>query len=512
MKNKIVLEYVSGSINKNLRISNRDKELQDENIKDITNLVHYTQQKLHGHFKFSVLSNAYTEEKEADMIRSNDNFGHDWLYTDSGGLQVLTQGLEITDEVKDKVYAVQAKYSDYAMSFDEMPLMVVPENATGSVNGDVGQVYVDELIKPTAKLSAKHIQRQIDTFQKLKADTKILPVLHGYDPESFIKYGSTIFNNLKDIGDHIQGVSIASLRGHSDSKVGVMKMFDYVPKILNSGFIDDKYLSHIHLLGVARHQRIMPIIMMIKKGLLPDAIKKISFDSTAITKSYTFGKVYQNVEEYKNPRNYSSALTMNDYRDKNHRNVEQFYRNVFEFVKDYPNNVFEDWEDIAKHSPNNGLKMKPTEMFEKYGRNFQRKYLAQMRYSSMYHAYTYLSVIEAYINDELDLDTIFGYNDSIKFIFKTFESANTLEEFADMCDYFYTTAKTGRTNLRIQSCKTVKEFEEKFLSKQKCLLEELGIEKGVEILNEELKKPWIKSSMKRAKKGEVGENPADSLF
>lgn len=109
MKNNIVLEYVSGSINKNLRISNKDKELQDENIKDITNLVHFTQQKLHGHFKFSVLSNAYTEEKEADMIRSNNNFGHDWLYTDSGGLQVLTQGLEITDTVKDKVYAVQAK-------------------------------------------------------------------------------------------------------------------------------------------------------------------------------------------------------------------------------------------------------------------------------------------------------------------------------------------------------------------------------------------------------------------
>ena len=508
----IELEYVSGSINKNLRISNKDKEIQAENIEDITRLIKFVQNKLHGHFKFSVLSNAYTEEKEADMIRANDNFGHDYLYTDSGGLQVLTQGLEITDEVKDRVYGVQAKYSDYAMSFDEMPLLVVPENATGSVNGDAGRVYIDEMIETTAEASAKHIQRQIDTFQELKTDTKILPVLHGYTPESFQRYGKTIFDNLEHIDDHIQGVSIASLRGHSDSKVGVMKMFDYVPKILNSGFIDDKYLSHIHLLGVARHQRIMPIIMMVKKGLLPDAVQKISFDSTAITKSYTFGKVYQNLEEYKNPRNYSSALTMNDYRDKNHPNVEQFYRYVFDFVKDYEWNVFEDWEDIAKHSPNNGLKMTPTEMFEKNGREFQKKFLAQMRYTSMYHAYTYLSVVEAYMNDEIDLDTIFGYNDSIKFIFKTFESANTLEEFADMCEYFYTTAKTGRTNLRIQACKTVKEFEEKYLTKQKCLLEELGIEKGVEILNEELKKPWIKSSMKRAKKGEIGENPADSLF
>lgn len=59
----------------------------------------------------------------------------------------------------------------------------------------------------------------------------------------------------------------------------------------------------------------------------------------------------------------------------------------------------------------------------------------------------------------------------------------------------------------------MKEFETKYLGEQPCLLTELGISKGVDVLNEELRKPWIKSSMKRAKKGGIDEiNPANSLF
>ena len=47
-------------------------------------------------------------------------------------------------------------------------------------------------------------------FEELKSNTKILPILHGYTPETFLEYAENIFNNLENVGDHIQGIAIAS--------------------------------------------------------------------------------------------------------------------------------------------------------------------------------------------------------------------------------------------------------------------------------------------------------------
>ena len=517
MHNKlgIELDYVSGSFYGYLRIGNANKDLELENINDAKDLLDYTKSKLKGYFNFSTLFNAYQEEKGGQTLANNDGLGHKKIYSDSGGLQVLTAGKVIDDTIRDKVYEVQAKYSDYAMTFDEMPLMIADELGDNAVNGNVGQVYIDELIPISAKKCAEHIQKQINKFEELKSNTKILPILHGYTPETFLEYAENIFNNLENVGDHIQGIAIASLRGHSDNKVGIMKLFDYLPKIINSSRLNKQYLNHIHLLGVARPQRIIPIIMMLKKGLLP--VKRVSFDSTAITKSYTIGKVYPNLEEYKNDekaKKFSPVLTLNSYTDKSHPNIEQFYINIHNLFKDYKNYMFEDWEDLAKHSQNNGDKLTPSKQFEKYGIEYERKYLQQIRLANMYHMHCYLSMIEAFIDDELTLKDLFGKNDSIYNIFNTFDSVNTLEEFADQADFFYTSASRGRTNLRILACKTIAEFEKKYKTKQPCLHEELGIEKDVVIINEELKKPWIKSSMKRAKKNiwSDDEHPGNTLF
>ncbi len=510
--NGVELDYVSGSYYGYLRIGNANKDLEKENIDDVNKLLKFTQNKLQGYFTFSTLFNAYQEEKGGKILSENNALGHEKVYSDSGGLQVLTTGKIIDDEIREKVYAIQAKYSDFAMTFDEMPLKVVESEAAESFTGDFGQIFIDELIPITAKNSAMHIQKQINKFEELHAKTKILPIIHGYDPISFLKYVENIFENLEHIGEHIQGISIASLRGHADNKVGIMKLFDFVPKILNNDTIDSKYKEHVHFLGVARPQRIMPLIMMIKKGLLP--IKKMSFDSTAITKSYTFGRVYQTVEEWKNPENYNSNLTLNDYKDKSYKNIDQFYRNVHKEFKDYDDYMFSSWEDLANHSQNNGVKLTPSKQFKKYGIEYERKYLQQIRITNMYHTFTYLSMIEAYITDELTVNDIFKQNESICHIFETFESKNTLKEFEEVCDYFYTTATKGRTNLRVLSCKTIDEFEQKYNTKQLCMHEVLGIDKDVAVINDTLKKPWIKSSMRRAKKNNWQEDkhPGNSLF
>lgn len=510
--NGIELDYVSGSFTGLIRIANKNKELEQENIKDVTALLKYTHSKLRGYFTFSSLFNAYQEEKDGKLINENDRFAHTSLYADSGGLQVITAGKTITDEIKERVYTTQAQYSDYAMTFDEMPLKIVDHLSSGSIAGDDGQVYIDELIPIAAKNSAKHIQKQIDMFTALNTKTKIMPILHGYDGDSFIQYAENILNELHHIGDKIQGIAIASLRGHADNKVGLMKVFDYVPKIANSSKIDSKYMQHIHLLGIGAHQRLIPALMMVKKGLLP--IKKLSFDSTKIMKSYTYGKIFQNVAEYENPGNFNPMLTLRKYDDINYPNIKQFYMNVHDLFKDYKGYVFKDWEDLAKHSQNNGDVLTPSKQYEEYGIEYERKYLAQVRYCTMYHIHTFLSVCEAYLDDELSLDTIFKYNESILSIFLRFDTCNTPQAFADACEFFYNNAKVGRTDLRIVKCETLKEFEEKYEGVQVCAYDELGIEKDVEILGEELKKPWIKTSMKRAKGNDYNNetNPSNSLF
>jgi len=510
--NGVKLDYVAGSFASFAKINNSNKELKEENIKDYIGLMKFIESKLKGYINVSTLFNAYQEEGDGRSIKEHNNFGYDKVYSDSGGLQVLTAGKTINDEVKEKVYTVQAKYSDYAMTFDEMPIMIAKDLGKKSKIGDYGQVFVDELVEQNAELSAKHIQKQIDMFESLNASTKILPIIHGYDIDSYLRYAKSIFNNLDHIGHHIQGMSIASLSGHADNKVGIMKVFDFVPKILNSGEINPQYLEHIHLLGVASSQRIIPIIMMIKKGLLP--IKTLSFDSTAITKAYTFGRAYQTIEEYKNPRDFSTEVTLKSYKNKEFPNIKQLYQSMYDTFKDYENFMFDDWEDIAKHSPNNGDKRALKDQFLEEGLEYQRKYLQQVRIANLYHHYTYISMLEGYIDDELSISELFGYNKTVETMMQSFESVNTLEELSEMCEYFYHFAKVGRTDLRIKKVKTIKEFKEKYEEEGIDVYAELGIDKDVEILSEELKKPWIKSSIKRAKGEDYphGEEPTNALF
>jgi len=510
--NGIELDYVSGSFINFMKLLNKDKDLQKKDIENTKRMLTHIETKLKGYFTFSTLFNAYQEEKGGQTLQENDGLGHDKIYADSGGLQVVSTGKVINDEVKKKVYTTQAKYSDFAMTFDEMPLKLVESIATDSAIGDAGRVYIKELIPITAKQSAEHIQTQIDLFKELESSTKILPILHGYSADTFIEYAVNLLNSLEGIDDKIQGIAIASLNGHSDNKVGIMKMFDFIPKILNTSKINNEYLQHIHLLGVALPQRLIPVLMMIKKGMLP--IKKLSFDSTAIMRGMIFGKAYKNADEYKNPRNYKRGISLKKYNNKQFPNIAQLYQNIHNLFKDFEGYEFESWEDLAKHSPNNGVSLTPSKQFEKFGMEYERKFLAQGRYAVLYNNWAYLNTLEAYLDDKLTVQDIFGNNESISQIFNSFEEAKTLEEFDELCDWFYNSASKGRTDLRINSCETLKEFEEKYLKKQPCLHDALGIEKDLTIVNEEFRKPWLKTSLQKLNDVEYSDddNPVNALF
>ena len=72
--------------------------------------------------KVSLLYNAFVEKRIGEVMGEHyaPNVHH--IHADSGGLQMITLGKTITTELKEDVYASQAKNSTIAMCFDVIPV------------------------------------------------------------------------------------------------------------------------------------------------------------------------------------------------------------------------------------------------------------------------------------------------------------------------------------------------------------------------------------------------------
>jgi hypothetical protein len=84
----------------------------------------------------SVLYNAYTEKQHLEYLKTYKNLGARYIYSDSGGLQIVTAGKEINDEIKQQIYETQA-YADYAMCFDVISLGSVSKTRTRNERSNV---------------------------------------------------------------------------------------------------------------------------------------------------------------------------------------------------------------------------------------------------------------------------------------------------------------------------------------------------------------------------------------
>jgi len=411
-----------------------------------------------------------------------NRLGHKNLYSDSGGLQATRRNIIIDDEFKNKIYETQAKYSDFAMTFDEMPLKLIEVNKTGDRVGALDRVYIKELIKPTAELSAKHIRNQNKVFEDLGSSTGILPILHGYSPlhkhkkgrndNTYVEYAKYLFDGLEDF-NNVNGLSIASLTAHADNRVGILKVLDFVPRILASNEINSKFLKHVHLLGLASPQRLLPIISLVKSGMIDSRVQKISFDSTAILKAYAYGRVYKSYDEFKKPndsefKNFKPELSTKSFEDPSAKNVKQFYQQVHKLFNDYEGYLFnekdefglEGWESLAKHSQNDGSRSSPRELFKKAKERgsieFEKKHLQQVRLSQMYNTFIYLDTLEKYILGDLSIQDIVYYNNDILSIYLDIE--NNIKDIESLQDV----VEKHSSKLRVvtdHSTTTIKEYE-----------------------------------------------------
>src|SRR5215471_113146 len=92
--------------------------------------------------KVSSLFNAYTEETEVKEISTLSRMGFERLYADSGGLQIVTRGSEITPKIKNDIYRVQTN-ADFAFCFDEIPLKIVGDERSRNERSNVSNKMFD---------------------------------------------------------------------------------------------------------------------------------------------------------------------------------------------------------------------------------------------------------------------------------------------------------------------------------------------------------------------------------
>lgn len=467
--NGVLFDYVAGSEIGFFKLKHKDPIIAEANYADFVGLMDFTKKKLKGYFSFSTLFNAFQEEEDGKFLVNHDKLGHAFSYSDSGGLQAARRNIEIDNVLKERIYTVQHKYSDIAMSFDEMPFKPIEVNVGTAAVGSASRCYIREMIKETAEHSAEHIIKQIEMFDKFESETKVCPIIHGFRPSkpyfrgesdnTYVDYARYMFDKIDNSSHHIHGLSIASLTTHPDNRVGILKVLDYVPRTLSNPDIPDDNLEHVHLLGLASPQRILPVIALVKHGLMDSRVKRISFDSTAITKAYTIGRVFRNYDEFKNPianKHYQTELTLQDYKNPDARNVQQYYQQVYKYFHEYENFPFDSWEDLADHSPNNGDRRPPGVLFKEKGRDFELKFIAQVRICSIYQTWVYIDTLEKYIDGYLTIDDIIHYNYDIVSIYHDIEQ-NT----SNMHDIFEVVEKHYR-KLKVEidhSADTIQQYE-----------------------------------------------------
>ena len=275
---------------------------------------------------FGLLFNALTEKKFGPIFEKTYRKNVSGIYADSGGLQTITLGKEVNDELKTNIFETQAKYSDYGMCFDTIPVTSTSE--TSKRGSELSTRYFDESkLEECARDTGRNVQKQIDIMKaNPERGAKPFIILQGSDENSYTKWFDYLISeiNPNDL-ELIDSVAIGS------AALGAGKRED-INKIFFFNLIKHKInIKNVHFLGVGTISRIIPIIAC--NELLKDYT--ISYDSTTHTMAPHFG--YYCGMDAKNYKKLSSK----DSSDKS-----KVYNDIKKNVPFYNNTLDEFWEDF----------------------------------------------------------------------------------------------------------------------------------------------------------------------
>ena len=253
--------------------------------------------------KFSLLVNAWTEPLLALQYNLYKPSIHQ-LMMDSGGLQIITQGLSITDEMKDEIYLTMAHNCDTAMSFDEIPLSF---DGTTSDRLDTSNRYFDiTKFEECAKQTGKNLARQIEIFLEEESATHPHFIAQGNNLDTFCRWTEIALKEIpKEHHKHIQGIAMGSPALGTGPLEDIKKAFYFTQLPLD--------VDTMHILGVGAVSRMKPFIILAQYGTYKDLY--ISYDSTTHASGVNFGRYYMNGNNIKFPRIYDPVRWGNIYKD-----------------------------------------------------------------------------------------------------------------------------------------------------------------------------------------------------
>lgn len=235
-----------------------------------------------GDHKFSCLYNAHVEKKFGPMLRNHFPESHE-IYADSGGLQIITLGHQITEDLKNKVYDNQSKYCDLALSFDEIPVKTAGVRVEKK---DMKGRYFDrDNFKDRAKETGINLKKQIEYFDKVESKARPLFICHGNDLDTFTQWSEIALKQIpKNLHTRIGGIAISGAALGNGALEDVKRAFYYTQLPMS------ETTPHLHMLGVGSVLRLVPTLMFIHSGLFGDT--RLSYDSTSATSGPHLGRYY----------------------------------------------------------------------------------------------------------------------------------------------------------------------------------------------------------------------------
>ena len=261
-------EYVASGTGY-LKIYNNPLKESPEALEEVKNVFRLMNRDDH---KFSMLFNAFVEPKYGEDLTNYYKDSFHTIHSDSGGLQVITQGSEITEKVKEQIYGVQGKYSDIAMSFDEIPIIVNEKSVIGDTKN---RIFDTANMEDKARQTGRNVKKQIEYFLEMKTSTKPLLVLQGNCFETFMRWFDCAISEIpSNLHQYIGGISIAG-SSHGNG------LLEDIERAFVAGQLSSHFNNYYHLLGVGSFRKLLPYMVLLKNGYLKDI--HVSYDSTSHT-------------------------------------------------------------------------------------------------------------------------------------------------------------------------------------------------------------------------------------
>ena len=318
-----MFEYVASglshaALNKKYLSDEVDNNLYGECITNINNMFKAINQ---DHHRVSLLFNAYIEKHYGVLF--NKLFYKNTLnniYSDSGGLQMITLGHTSTDELKNSVYDIQSNLSTVGMCFDEIPVTVNANEKTSTTNMSA-RIYDVNVFAQKAKETGINLKNQIEYFKNNPNNMcKPMIILQGNCFDTYQQWTDIVLNEIGHSNwKYIDGIALGGAALGQGVYEDLQRNFYCTHVELPS----EIKIKHYHLLGVGSLFRMLPMMALIRDKKI-DA--HISYDSTTHTGgisrgNYFISDVPTNFPQYKDKYFY---IVLDDI----HKNMKKLNLNI----------------------------------------------------------------------------------------------------------------------------------------------------------------------------------------